>query len=294
MLKDIAKHINILLELCKIKITSFVAVSTSVGYILYSNELSTRMILPVLGVFILSCGASSLNHYQERFTDALMVRTSGRPIPSGRISAKNVLIISILIILSSLIVIYFTTNIVSFLLSLLALFWYNFVYTPLKKKLAFAVIPGSLIGALPPMIGYTSADGSPLDYRILALALFFFIWQIPHFWLLLLLFGKDYEKANFPTLTRIFSEIQLSRITFVWIVSLAICSYFIFIPDHTYKTCSVIALITLSLWLIIETSFLLFKYTEKNFIKETFIRINLYVLAVVTIISIDRLLLIEK
>lgn len=290
MIKKILDYIKLLLELCKFKITSFVALSTFVGYILYSKELSINMILPVIGVFILACGSSSLNHYQERFTDALMSRTCKRPIPSGRISANHALILSIAIIIISLTIIYFTTNIVSLILSLLALIWYNFFYTPLKKKIAMAVVPGSLIGALPPMIGYTSAGGSPFDYQILALALFFFIWQIPHFWLLLLIFNNDYQKANFPTLTKIFSNEQLSRITFIWIVSLSVCSYFIFLLDYSFKIYSVIALIVLSIWLIIESSRLLLKYSEKSFLKETFLRINLYVLAVITVISIDRLL----
>lgn len=290
MIKKILIYIELLLELCKVKITSFVALSTFVGFILYSRELSINMILPILGVFTLASGASSLNHYQERFTDALMSRTCKRPIPSGRISSNHALIVSIIIIIISLTIIYFSTNIVSFVLSLLALIWYNFFYTPIKKKIVMAVVPGSLIGAIPPMIGYTSAGGSPFDYQILALALFFFIWQIPHFWLLILIFDKDYQKANFPTLTKIFSNEQLSRITFMWIVSLSVCSYFIFLLDNSFKLYSVIALIILSIWLIIEASRLLLKYPEKKFIKETFLRINLYVLAVIAIISIDRLL----
>jgi len=292
-MKKFFENINIIMELAKIRITSFVGLSTFVGYVLYSKSLSAKMILPIIGVFILSCGSSALNHYQERFADSLMDRTKGRPIPSGRISAKNALIISLLMITIALPLIYFSSNFISLVLSILALIWYNFVYTPLKKKFAMAVVPGSLIGALPPMIGYTAAGGSPLDYQILLLSMFFFIWQIPHFWLLLLIFNNDYEKANYPTLTKIFSNQQLSRITFIWITSLSLCSFLFFGFDDSYNIFSVVAIIIFSLWLIFESRKIITKYIEKSIIRKAFIDVNLYVLAVIIIISIDKLFLSE-
>jgi heme o synthase len=102
---------------------------------------------------------------------------------------------------------------------LLNLIWYNGIYTPLKKINPLAIIPGSLVGSIPPAVGWTAAGGNILDPQIIILSFFFFIWQIPHFWLLLLIFGKDYENAGFPTLMQIFSSDQLARITFIWIVA---------------------------------------------------------------------------
>jgi hypothetical protein len=85
--------------------------------------------------------------------------------------------------------------------------WYNGVYTFLKRKSPFAAIPGAVIGAIPPAIGWICGKGAlSFDPQILALSFFFFIWQVPHFWLLLLNFGRDYEKAGFPSLTRIFNS----------------------------------------------------------------------------------------
>ncbi|MEJ5349984.1 MAG: protoheme IX farnesyltransferase [Melioribacteraceae bacterium] len=293
MLKRILNYINIILELSKIKITSFVALSTFAGYVVFSKSISLNMVLPIFGVFLLACGSSALNQYQERDSDALMNRTKGRPIPSGRISSINALIISLTMIFTALVIIYLSTNLISVLLGALAVIWYNFIYTPLKKKFALAVVPGSVIGALPPMIGYTSAGGSPFDYQILSLALFFFIWQIPHFWLLLLILSNDYERANFPTLTKIFSDSQLSRITFIWIIALSVSSFLFFIPESSHNIYSLITMIFLALWLIIESSQILRKLSDKSAMRAAFIRINLYVLAVIAIISIDKLLLTE-
>jgi len=293
MLKRILNYINITFELSKIKITSFVALSTFAGYVVYSKSISIKMILPIFGVFLLACGSSALNQYQERYSDALMNRTKGRPIPTGRISSINALLISLIMIFTALVIIYIGSNLISVLLGALAVIWYNFIYTPLKKKFALAVVPGSVIGALPPMIGYTSAGGSPFDYQILSLALFFFIWQIPHFSLLLLIFSNDYERANFPTLTKIFSDSQLSRITFIWIIALSVSSFLFFIPVSSHNIYSLITMIFLALWLIIESSQILRKLSDRSTMRAAFIRINLYVLAVIATISIDKLLLTE-
>jgi protoheme IX farnesyltransferase len=101
----------------------------------------------------------------------------------------------------------------------LTLVSYNGFYTPLKKYTAFAVVPGSLVGALPPYIGWLAAGGELTDTSILLVAIFFFIGQIPHFWLLLLMFGKEYSFVGYPSLTDIFSENQIKRLSYTWILS---------------------------------------------------------------------------
>ncbi len=280
-----------MLELGKVRITFFVAFSTSVGYLLKSEKLELNMILPALGVLVLAMGSSAFNHYQERHSDALMDRTKGRPSPSGRITARYGFTAAVSMVIIGLTLIYFSSNITAMMLGIIALIWYNLIYTPLKKKYALAVVPGSLIGAIPPVIGWVAANGNILEPKILALALFFFIWQIPHFWLLLLLFGKDYEKAGFPTLTKIFTNDQLSRITFMWMTALVTSCMLIPFFDISTKLISVVLMILLGLWLLVESLDILTKYFERIIYRKAFIRINLYVLAIVIILSLDKLLL---
>lgn len=293
-MKNLKKHIAIILELGKVRITFFVAISTSVGYLLHSKMFDLRMALVVLGVFILACGSSAINHYQERITDALMARTKGRPIPSGRISGQYAIVASSTLVILGLGIIYFSSNLTAMILGLIALIWYNVIYTPMKKKYALAVVPGSIIGAIPPMIGWAASGGYLFDMEIIALAFFFFIWQIPHFWLLLLIHGKDYEKAGFPTLTKIFSTLQLGRITFVWIAALATSCLLIPFFNVSSSVYSIAAMFLLGVWLLWETRGILsdcLDCLERKFFRIAFLRVNLYVLAVVVIISIDKLLL---
>ena len=291
MFQQLKKHIGIILELGKVKITSFVAVSTSVGYILNSGKFEWALLFVVIGVFLLACGSSALNHYQERILDAQMDRTKGRPIPSGRITSFYALVVSFSLVIIGLAIIYFSSNITSLSLGLLALIWYNIIYTPLKKRFALAVVPGSVIGALPPMIGWTASGGNVFDMKILSLALFFFIWQIPHFWLLLLLHSKDYEKAGFPTLTRIFNQLQLGRITFIWIAALVTSCLLIPFFNVSSSFYVIVILFLLGVWLMWKTKGILSDYLERIIFRKAFLSINLYVLAVVLIISIDKLFL---
>ena len=292
-MNNLKQHIKIFIELCKVRITFFVAVSTSVGYIIYSGKITWEMWIVAFGVFLLASGSSSLNEYQEREYDARMERTKNRPIPAGLISPNSALILSMVLLTSGSAIIYLVSNISSLLLGILAFIWYNLIYTPLKRKYVMAVVPGSLIGAIPPVIGWAAAGGSPFDLHILAVALFFFIWQIPHFWLLLLIYGNDYASAGFPTLTKIFSNGQLSRITFIWIVALAVSGLFIPVFNVSSNIFSLLAMIMSGLWLLLETKAILSRYLEKVNFRKAFISVNLYVLAVILIISFDKLILNE-
>ncbi len=285
------EKIKILSELTKIRITFFVMVTTGFGYIAATDTYDLNFVLVLLGVLLLGCGSASLNHYQERFTDSLMQRTKNRPIPSGRIDAKSVLEISILVILAGITLLLLGGNLLAVVLGVLNLIWYNGIYTPLKRKSSFAIFPGSLVGAIPPVIGWVAAGGNLFNPQIIMISFFFFIWQIPHFWLLLLVLDEDYKKAGLPTLTSLFSKNQLARITFMWILSTAISS--LFLPMVALVQTEIIKyLILFSVILLSILSIKLLKYTgEENSIRYAFRNINFFVLFVISIISFDKLIL---
>ena len=85
----------------------------------------------------------------------------------------------------------------------------------------FAALPGALIGALPPAMGWAPAAATCRIPSIHLVAFFFFLWQIPHFWLLLLFYAQDYQAGGLPSLLDRFDRGQVLRLTFLWIAAVA-------------------------------------------------------------------------
>jgi len=282
--------LKILSELTKIRITSFVTLTAIFGYICFSTELNLNFLYAVIGILLLACGSAVINHVQEYKNDALMDRTKNRPIPSGKIDVKNAIIISLAFVLAGSVLLAMN-GIIPLILGLLNLFWYNVVYTPLKKISQFAIIPGSLVGAIPPAIGWTSAGGNLFDPQILIIAFFFFIWQIPHFWLLLLVLSKDYEQAGFPTLTKVFDLTQLSRITFVWIIATVVTSLLIPFFGIIKNPLLYVSLLFAGVWLTWNAAKLLKNYEQKLNLRFAFREINIFALLVMLIVSLDQILI---
>jgi protoheme IX farnesyltransferase len=286
----IRQSLKIFFDLIKIKITAAISLTTAVGYLLAVEKMSFDILIPVIGIFLLACGSSALNQYQERKTDALMSRTSNRPLPANRIKSSTALFIVFVLVVTGVLILYFRTNIQATLLGVFALIWYNGIYTPLKRKTAFAAVPGALIGAIPPMVGWVAGGGYIFDSQIMLIASFFFIWQVPHFWLLLLMSGDDYERAKLPSLTKIFSVSQISRITFIWMITTAVTALII-LNFGTIESISIkILLLVSTLWYCTH-AFQILKIQKKSFpFKFAFISINVFALLVIIFLSIDKLM----
>jgi len=287
---SLLKWIGILLELTKFKITFFVTVTTFLGYVLYKKAVHYDLITAILGVLILSSGSAILNHYQEREYDKLMVRTKNRPIPSGKTKPLFVLILGVIFSLIGVSVLYYFHGFLATLLGIIALIWYNLIYTPLKRVTSLAVVPGALIGALPPIIGWVAAGGNVFVPKILMVAFFFFVWQIPHFWLLMLVYDEDYKKAGYPTLTRKFDREQIFRLTFIWIVSLSIASLLMPIYQLLDHKIFNLGFLLLAVWLIVKSRSLIKNKDDPKMLVKEFRLINVFVLLIVTQLSIDKLI----
>lgn len=107
------------------------------------------------------------------------------------------------------------------LVAVCAVFLYNGVYTPLKKKTVLAIIPGTICGALPPYIGWLGGGGKAVGFTAALLIVLFVLWQVPHFWLVLLTFREDYARSELPNFLKQFREDSLKRFFATWIGALA-------------------------------------------------------------------------
>lgn len=175
-------------------------------------DLKMVIILFVAGMFV-SGSASAINQIVEKDTDAHMKRTANRPVASGRMSVLTASIYAGVIGVVGVVMMYYFFNLNSALLSAFSLFFYAFVYTPLKKVSSIAVLAGAIPGALPCLIGWVAATDliSPFGYisvggkdisNLAGWVLFGiqFLWQFPHFWAIAWVAHNDYSSVGFKLL----------------------------------------------------------------------------------------------
>jgi protoheme IX farnesyltransferase len=287
---SLGEWVNLLLHLGKIKISLLATLSTATGYLLATGKITIHMFVPTAAVFLLASGSCALNQYQERELDARMERTKSRPIPSERLSPETAFWISIGLILSGSLILFCGAGDLALALGLFAVLWYNLIYTPLKQKTAFAAVPGALVGAIPPALGWVTGGGEILDPRIGGVALFFFIWQIPHFWLLLLDSSEDYENAGLPSITKTFSTEQIRRIMFIWLLAAGVSSLLIPLFGFLNSFFFYLLFVAAAFWLFGNTIIFLRSSGDKDSLKATFMKLNVYAVLVITLLSVDRLL----
>jgi protoheme IX farnesyltransferase len=277
------------LTLCRIYISLFAACSAATGFFLAPYHRLADVLLPAGAVLLLSCGASALNQYQERNFDAKMERTRRRPLPCGSVSPMQALFFSIGLIIAGLFMLIQAGEVIAFALGLFALFWYNAVYTCLKKRMAFASVPGAAVGMIPPAIGWLYAGGELFDPRLAATCFIFFMWQIPHFWLLLLRSGDDYSRAGFPSLLDIMGPVQLARVTFTWIAAASVAT--LLLPLYgAIKSPFVYSLfIPPAIWLVWHGSLLIKNQPPLLLSPELFRKINIYLLLIMSLLSLENI-----
>ncbi len=278
-----------LADLHKIRITSSVTLTTLAGYALAAGTIDKHIVLPLIGVFILSSGSAALNQFQERHIDTLMKRTRNRPLPSGSFKPGTVFTLILLEVIVGTFLLYASGGFTAAFLGLLALVWYNLVYTPIKKITPFAVIPGSVTGAIPPIIGWFIGGGNLIDPKLFVLTFFFFMSQVPHFWLLMLKYGDEYDTAGFPTINGVLSNKQIRRVTFVWIVATSL-NIVLLVLVGLFQTLFFKALVLLAAaWLVVIFAKLL-KRSEADFSPfRYFLRLNYFILIIILSMIIDPL-----
>jgi len=284
-------YIQILADINKFRITIMVAVTTLTGYIVAKRQIDVHIILPALGIFPLACGSSALNHLQEWRTDMFMDRTKNRPLPQKTISKTTVILIILFESITGTIILYFSAGLQAAILGLTALVWYNGIYTPLKKVTANAVIPGSVIGAIPPLVGWVAGNGSLYSPYAWILASFFFVWQVPHFYLLAYKYASQYKNAGFPAITDKYSEKSLRQIIYIWILATSVATILLQATGMINSLISSFLILIALLWLNIVFLGLLFKPEALISPGKYFMKINYFVLAVVVILSVDHLLI---
>jgi len=186
-----------LVDLTKLRLSGLVVFTGALGY-LFAARGAVRpltLLATCVGTFLLSGGACALNHWLESDVDARMNRTRNRPIPAGRMAPLTVLVIALALIGVGAALLLAAVNVLTAGLGLLAAVVYVALYTPLKRLTTLNTLAGAIVGALPPMMGWSAATGR-LDTGAYVLGAILFVWQIPHFLAIAWMYRDDYRRGG--------------------------------------------------------------------------------------------------
>jgi protoheme IX farnesyltransferase len=222
------------LELTKPRITVFILMSTGVGF-LFGTRMGNpwtwlELVHALLGTFLIASGTAALNQWYEREGDALMRRTERRPIPSGRVTARDAFVFGTALSAAGFFELLLGVNALTALLALFTLASYLFVYTPLKRRSPISTTIGAVPGAMPPLIGYAAASGH-LNYEAGILFAILFLWQFPHFYAIAWMYRDDYARAGIRMLPVVEPNMDSTAWRILWfsaalLVTSLVPSYF--------------------------------------------------------------------
>ena len=217
-----------LVALTKPRITSIVLVTGAAGACLAPAHVAVRtLLLSLVGTALIVGAANALNMWWERDVDARMTRTRNLPLPAGRLSPDVALAFGLALAAVATPML-FLVNVTTGLLGVVALVSYVAVYTPLKPHTHFALLVGAIPGAMPPLMGWTTATGSlGLGGELLFAVLF--LWQVPHFAAITIFRAQDYARAGLMVVSVQRGEDGARRTIAVWTVLLVGASL-LFVP----------------------------------------------------------------
>ncbi|MBK0381302.1 heme o synthase [Mucilaginibacter segetis] len=210
-------------KLIKLRLTFLVVFSASISYLIGSKVTGaidwsswafwSKWLMLIAGGFLVTSAANGFNEIIEKDLDKLMKRTVDRPIPSGRMTTGQALVLSLFMAIFGTYLLG-KLNLTTGYLSVFSIILYAFAYTPLKRKSPIAVFVGAIPGALPPLIGYVAAH-EKIDGIALLLFGIQFIWQFPHFWAIAWVLDDDYKLAGFRLLPSGKRNLTSAVVTFI-------------------------------------------------------------------------------
>jgi heme o synthase len=290
MKSNLADRISYYLKLSKLRIMIPVSLTGFTGYFIFNPHISLRIILVTSAILLLAISASVLNQIQEVDIDARMSRTHDRPLPSGNISIRHAWIFFFSNLVAGSVILYASGGLKALIIGLLTIIWYNGIYTFTKRITAFAVVPGALTGALPPLIGWVAAGGGMWDRPIIFLEFLLFTGQVPHFWLLVLQYGEEYSGAGLPSLTDILSRLQINRLTFTWVVTSVIAALFLCFFEIINNLPISLVLLIASVLIVWKFSELIRAHGEKTSYRQFFIMLDSYFLLLMILLISDKIM----
>ncbi|MCI5058956.1 MAG: heme o synthase [Flavobacteriales bacterium] len=283
-----ASKLKSVVQLLKVRLTISVVLSSVFGFLMFNGAINwSALFVLIISGFATTFASNIFNQILEKDTDALMNRTKNRPLPEGRLSVFEALVIAVFCISIGLFLLFYFLNPLSGWLGALAFVLYSFVYTPLKTKTSWSVIIGAFPGAIPPMLGYVAASNT---FGLLPglLFAFQFFWQFPHFWAIAWKLDDQYQNAGLKMLPFNNTKPKASlRIILFSSIVFALSAIVPFLLGYVGNVALIVSIIV-GTWLVFKA----FKLLQKKGKKESLhlmLATLVYLLAVQIIFIFDKI-----
>lgn len=226
------------------------------------------LVATTLGTFLCAVGSGALNMYRERHLDPLMKRTQGRPLPTGRLQPRQVLVFGVVACTAGVLCVLLgaaplaadgsrplgTWNWTAALLCLAIVGSYVVVYTPMKVRTPLNTLVGAIPGALPPVVGHAAVTGGLVLPQLVLFAIVF-CWQIPHFLSIAWRYREDYARAGMQMLPVVDPTGHRTAITMLlYVAALGLASLIPFFTRMAGERYAVIAVL-LDVLFFVPTAF---------------------------------------
>jgi heme o synthase len=202
--------------LTKPEVNLLILMTTSAGYYLATRgPLRIGGLLSTLaGTLLVASGTATLNQWMERVWDGQMRRTASRPLPAGRVSAREAFWFGTLLSIAGGSYLALAVNGLAALLAVSTLLSYLLIYTPLKRKTPLCTLLGAFPGAMPTLIGWAGASAA-INRQAWYLFALLFLWQFPHFLAIALMYREDYARAGYKMLPQFDLDTRFTRVEIV-------------------------------------------------------------------------------
>jgi protoheme IX farnesyltransferase len=188
--------------LCKPRVVSLIVFTAVIGMFLSTEGMVplAALLFGTAGIGLAASAGAAINHIADRRIDAVMARTRGRPLPTGRLDTVRAVVFAAVLCVASMLMLVSMVNALTAVLAFASMIGYSVVYTVfLKWRTPQNIVIGGAAGAMPPVLGWTAVTGS-VDPHALLLFLIIFAWTPPHFWALAIHRKDDYARADIPML----------------------------------------------------------------------------------------------
>jgi protoheme IX farnesyltransferase len=264
------------------------AASAATAYIVRKPSFEWIALGSIFSLFLLCSGAATLNDYQDRDIDGRLRRTRRRPLATGEIGSRAALIQALILILAGTLGLFVVSG--SLLLptaGLIGVCFYNLLYTPLKRRTTLAIVPGAVCGVLPILMGWMAAGGGLASPKLWILVVILGVWQLPHFWLVVLAGREDYRESGIPNMLGVLSVRQLNKLVFVWVTSFAVLTLLLPLYRVVLSEAAAWVFFANALVLTSVSAALLFSKRAGHRYRDLFRYLGLSVAVVMSVIIVD-------